>query len=395
MLRGKKIVNLVNKTIAQVLPSLESGGVERGTIDLAIALKRLCKQPIVISRGGKLVKILERNDILHIQAPVHEKNPVSIWQNKCFLQKIIEHHKIDLIHARSRAPAWSAYFACKNKNIPFLTTFHGTYNFTNNLKRAYNSVMVKGNHVIANSDFIRQHIIDHYRDYVSPNNITTVQRGVDLDVFNPEKISLNDIERFKENWGIKKGVPVVMMIGRLTRWKGQKVLIQALKQMAEHSFQCFIVGSDQGRTAYKEELEQEIQTASLENKIFLKDHCDDIPTALLTADVVVHASTDPEAFGRTVAEAQAMGKPVITNTLGAPREIVIKDETGWVIEPNDPEDLARAIQQVLTFNNQKREEIAHNAREKIIKSFSLQQMCDNTALIYEMLLKDKDPQNVT
>lgn len=375
-------------TVLQVLPALGgSGGVERGTVEIAAAIVEAGGRALVASEGGLLVHDLTRVQAEHITLPVASKNPVVMYRNIKRLIQLIQIEGVDIVHARSRAPAWSAYFACKRTGTAFVTTFHGTYSIGNWIKRKYNAVMTYGQRVIAISDFIGGHIRRHYG--VAVDKIRVIHRGVDIDRFDPEKVSAERVIKLAADWRLPDGKRIVMLPGRLTRWKGQLVLINAVAKLERRDLVVLLVGSDQGRTDYRNELENKIVSLGLESIVRIVDQCDDMPAAYKLTDLVISASTDPEAFGRVIVEAQAMGRPVIASDHGGARETVIEGETGWLAKPNDPEDLARFLDIGLALTEKDRERIAERASAHARAKFSKTQMCDKTLEVYNEVLAEK------
>lgn len=371
-------------TVLQVLPALETGGVERGTVDVAAAIVKAGGRAIVASQGGAMVREIERAGAEHVILPLAGKNPFTLRANAKRLASLIEREHVDLVHARSRAPAWSARAAARRTGTPFITTFHGTYNFKTPLKRAYNAIMTKGVAIIAISDFIAEHIKQHYR--VPAEKITTIPRGVDIDMFDPDKVPAARVVKLAEDWRLLDGLPVVMLPGRLTRWKGQELFIRAAARLKDRAFIALMVGSDQGRSAYRAELEALTEQLGLQSHVRFVDHCRDMPAALLLADVVVSASTDPEAFGRTIVEAQAMGRPVIAPDHGGARETVREGATGWLFRPRDEASLAEAIGRALALDLETRKSMAAAAIDNVRMHFTRARMCDATLKLYRRVL---------
>lgn len=371
-------------TVLQVLPAMVTGGVERGTIEMAQAIVEAGGRALVASSGGAMVHELTRVGAEHIELPLESKNFFVMRKNATRLAKIIRQESVDLVHARSRAPAWSAYWASKRTNVPFITTFHGTYSAGNPLKRWYNSVMTKGDRVIAISSFIAGHMRQIYG--VRREVIRLIHRGVDLFRFDPEKITAERLVKLTTQWNIPDGVAVIALPGRLTRWKGQLVFIDAIAKLGRRDICCLLIGSDQGRVDYRRELERRIKQHNLEGVITIVDECNDMPTAYMLTDLVVSASTDPEAFGRVVCEAQAMGRPVVATDHGGARETVIEDETGWLCKPGDVDSMARAIGKGLALSTGKREAMAKRAKDHIRKDFSKEAMCAKTLEVYNEVL---------
>lgn len=373
--------------VLQVLPSLDTGGVERGTVDIAAAVVKSGGTAIVVSSGGLMVRELERTGARHIAMPVHSKNPLVMWQNVSRLVRLIEKHDVDIVHVRSRAPAWSAYYAAKRTRRAFVTTFHGTYSHTNIFKRAYNRIMLRGDRVIAISHFIADHIRDVYR--VEGPQIRVIHRGIDLDLFSPHAVTPERLIGLAERWRVTEGMPIVMLPGRLTAWKGQRLLIEALARLGRNDIRCLIVGSDQGREGYRRSLESLIDRRGLLGVVQVADHCRDMPAAYMLADVVVSASTDPEAFGRVAAEAQAMGRPVVASNHGAARETVLSGQTGILFPPGDAEALAMALAEALGLKSAAREALAEAAIAHIRDNFSKEKMCVETIALYAELIAER------
>ena len=370
--------------ILQVLPSLETGGAEKGCIDVAKTITESGGIALVASSGGKMVRDLDRDGVYHINMPVNTKNPVRMHMNVNRLITVIRDFNVDIVHARSRAPAWSCYKACNATKAHFMTTFHGTYNITSALKRHYNSIMTRGKLTIAISRFIADHMENEYQ--AKPEKIRLIYRGVDVDSYNPSAVPAGRIVQLAEKWRLSDGVPVIILPGRLTRWKGQSVLIRALAELGEREFRCLLVGDDQGRSGYRQELVSLVKKLRLGSKVHFVGHCDDMPAAYMLADVVISASTDPEAFGRVMAEGQALGKPVIGADHGASRELILPNETGWLVPPNKSGALASMLKHVLSLNTSFREELALRAISNVQANFSCTQMCAKTIDVYREVL---------
>ncbi|MEQ8246571.1 MAG: glycosyltransferase family 4 protein [Alphaproteobacteria bacterium] len=370
--------------ILQVLPELVTGGVERGTVDVAAAVASMGWVSIVASAGGPMVADLERVGSEHITLPLQTKRPWTMHRNAGALTELIFDRKVDIVHARSRAPGWSAMIAAKRIGTHFVTTYHGTYNATNPIKNFYNSVMARGERVIAISDFIARHI--QQRHGVDPGRIVTIHRGVDVGLFDPERVSAERMIQLATAWRLQDGMPVIMLPGRLTRWKGQNVLIDALGHLGRDDVRCLLVGSDQGRTGYRYELEKLVHSRNLDHVVHIVDHCRDMPAAYMLADVVVSASTDPEGFGRVAVEAQAMGRPVVATDHGGARETVRPGETGWLVPPGDAKALADAISAAIAMDATARAKMATVARAHVVERFTAAQMRAATIALYQDVL---------
>ena len=371
--------------VLQVVPSLVTGGVERGAVDIAAAVAAAGGTSLVASEGGPMEYELMRVGVMHTKLPLASKNPVVMHRNIGRLVKVIQTHGVEIIHARSRAPAWSTAAAARRSGIHFVTTFHGAYNFGNEIKRRYNAIMTTGERVVANSEFIGRHIRENYQ--IDPSRIRVIHRGIDLGRFDPEKVSAERVIQLATRWRLPDGVPVIMLPGRLTRWKGQTVLIEALTRLKDVQLHCLLVGSDQGRSGYRAELEKLIERHGLGSHVYLPGHCDDMPAAYMLADVVVSASTDPEAFGRVVSEAQAMGCPAVISEHGGAREQLLPDRTAFLSRPGDPVGLAEAIRKALSLDAVAREGLAYEARAHAKANFSKDQMCVSTLALYREILQ--------
>lgn len=383
--------------VMQILPALESGGVERGTVDLAKALKKENFEPIVVSNGGVLLHQLREAGVLHIVLPVASKNPITIYRNINKIIALIEKHKVDIIHVRSRAPMWSAYFACKKTQTKLVATVHGTYSLKlwkcNNfiLKRLYNGIMLKADRVIAVSNFIKSYILQNYgkKNQELPleimDKISVIQRGTDLNYFNLEKISKNRIINLVTSWNLPEDRKIIMLPARFTAWKGHEFLIEALTKVKSDFF-CIFVGSDHGHEVFREEIEEKIVKSNLEGKVKIVGVCKDMPAAYAISHLVISSSVRPEAFGRVAIEAQASSRLIIATKIGGSLETVIDGETGFLVEPNDSDELAKLIDKVLAFSEEEAASIGKVARKHVEENFSGQKMCTSTIAIYKELL---------
>ncbi len=370
--------------VMQVLPALEAGGVERGTVDVTAALTAAGWRAIVASSGGPMVREILRAGGVHVQLPLNTRNPLRFRANARAITEAAREHQVSLIHARSRAPAWSAVGAARALKLPFVTTFHGTYSHGNPLKRYYNSVMLRGDRVIAISNFIAEHIREVYK--VDEAKLVTIPRGVDVATFDPAAVHPHRIARLSKAWRLADDAHVILMPARLARWKGHQTVIEALPLLQREDVCCVFVGSAKGRDSYVAELDRLVRANKLEHKVRFVDHELDMPAAYMMAAVVVSASTDPEAFGRVAAEAQAMGRPVIATDHGGARETVVPGETGWLVPPRDPPALAAAISHALSLSPEMRHIAGSRARAHIIRNFSLEGMCSATLSVYRELL---------
>jgi glycosyltransferase involved in cell wall biosynthesis len=374
--------------VLQVLPAFETGGVERGALEIAAALVDAGGTALVASRGGRLEHDLARAGGRHLRLPVHSKNPLVIRANARRLARIIRAEGVDIIHARSRAPAWAAWLAARRTGCRFVTTVHGPYS-CGGLKQRYNAVMARGDRVIAISGFIAGYLEANYG--IAPPRVQVIHRGVDTGHFDPGAVGPQRLVQLAEAWRLPEDRPVVLMPGRLTRWKGQSVLIEALGRLGAKKISCVIVGSDQGRAGYRRELERAVARLGLGSVVHLVGDCRDMAAAYMLADVVVSASTDPEAFGRVIVEAQAMGRAVIATDHGAARETVRDGETGWLVPPGDAGTLADTLGVALSLDAQARARVADIAIPHVRETFSTAAMCARTLALYEEVLGRGEP----
>jgi glycosyltransferase involved in cell wall biosynthesis len=374
--------------ILQVVPELNAGGVERTTIEIAEALTAQGHRAHVASEGGRMEDELSAaGGILH-RLKVGSKNPLTLRRNTRALVKLIKEHKIDLIHARSRAPAWAAKAAADAAKIPFVTTYHGIYNSGSRLKRRYNAIMAKGERVIANSNFTKDHIVkEHGLDLY---RITVIPRGVDMDIFDPSKVAASDKSEMRDKWGIAGKRPLLLLPGRLTRWKGQLVAVDALANLKKNGIVADLVllGDAQGREDYVTEIETRTESLDLQGHVMIADHTKNMPAAYAVADIVLSASTDPEAFGRVSAEAQAMEKPVVASNHGGSTETVVNGKTGFLVDPGDPDAMANGIASVLAISAKERKAMGKVARHRIGQEFSANALKNATLKLYESVLAD-------
>ena len=375
--------------VLQVLPSLVSGGAERGTVELAAALTAAGWNAYVASAGGPLEREIARAGATHLTLPLASKNPMVLRRNRAALARAIRALGIDIVHARSRAPAWSAWSAAHATGRHFVTTFHNAYGAGSALKRWYNSVMARGERVIAISDFVADHAAKVYG--VEPDRLRTIPRGVDLDIFDPRRVGGQRIASLARQWRLPDGVPTVMLPGRLTRWKGGLDFIAAVAALGRRDICCVLVGAEQ-RRGFRRELETAIERRKLVGLFRIVEHCPDMAAAYMLADVVVSASSDPEGFGRTIVEAQAMGRPVVATDHGGARETIVPGATGWLVPARDPAALATAIGAALSLGPGERLLLAKRAISHIAANFTHEAMCARTIEVYEELLfPEKDP----
>ena len=371
-------------TVLQVLPALDSGGVERGTIEIVEALTARGWTALVTSQGGRLVESVERAGGRHIALPLRTKLPWAIWQNASRMVELIRRERVDLVHARSRAPAWSAWLACRRAGVPFVTTYHGTYSDKGWGKRRYNSVMARGARVIAASGFIADLVRSQHG--VGEDRLRLIPRGIDPTVFDPGHVSGPRVAKLAREWSVREGAKVILLPARVSRWKGQSVLIAALGLLQRPDLFGVFVGSDQGRQAYVRSLLDDATAVGMAGQIKLAGHCADMPAALMLADIVVNTSTEPEAFGRAVIEAQAMERVVIAAGHGGAAETVEHGVTGILVPPGDASALAQAIVHVLALPEADRHAMGARARASVLAQYTVAAMQHATLAVYEEIL---------
>ena len=366
-------------TILQVLPSLISGGVERGTLEIAEAVIAAGGKALVASAGGPLVAPLEALGARHVTLPLRTKNPLAIWRNAAALAALARAEGVRIIHARSRAPAWSALLAARRSGAAFVTTYHGTYNEGFPGKRLYNSVMARGDRVIAISAHIEAHL--RARHGTEPSRIRLIPRGVDPRRFDPALVPPAAVAALRQGWAVPDGAAVVLLPARLTRWKGQATLVEALPALPG----AIAVLTGEGAAAFRTELYTRAVALGVADRLRFAGHVADMAAAMRAADVVVHASTDAEAFGRTVIEAQAMGRMVVAADLGGPRETVEEGVTGWRTPPGDAAALARALAAALALPAEARAAMEGRARAAVLARYSIAAMQAATLDVYREL----------
>ncbi len=379
-------------SILQIIPRLEAGGAERTTLDIAAALVDSGHTALVVSEGGRLEPELRATGALLLRLPVASKNPFTILRNIRRLKSIIAEHDVDLVHARSRAPAWSAFYAAKQTHIPFVTTHHGTYRARNALKRWYNSVMFRGDAIIANSEWTASHIRNNYAN--TPKRIAVIARGIDLAQFDPSRIPDQLRDTMRQSWRAEAGASVVLLPGRLTRWKGHLVLIEALSRLSgagklPANLHVVIAGDAQGRKSYLGEIEDAVAKGGLQEIVTLSGHIADMASAYVAADIVISASSKPEAFGRVPVEAAAMGLPVIATDHGGARETILPGQSGLLVPPGDAEALGEALMRLLKLPKERRQEMGAKGKAHIKARYAVQKMCAETISLYAELVKSR------
>ena len=375
--------------VLQILPDLDSGGAERTTVDIAKALTAAGWGALVASRGGRLAHELKSNGGELVRIDAASKNVRTIFANAGRLARLIRERNISLIHARSRAPAWSALMASRRANIPFVTTYHGIYNAKGPLKRWYNSVMTRGDVVIANSQWTAEHIRAMYPS--RKKQLVVIPRGIDLAYFDPEKVTPERVARLRGEWHVRPSERVILLPGRLSRWKGQAILLEALGLLVRAGrlpggIRAVIAGDAQGRDRYAEELNAMIASQDLHGVAQVSSHIEDMAAAYCAADIVVSASSEPEAFGRVPPEAAAMGRVVIATDHGGTRETVLPGQSGLLVKPGNAAALADALQDLLARRPEELSRMGANGRVHIARNFSLERMCTETLAVYRSLI---------
>ena len=364
--------------VLQILPELNAGGVERTTVEMVEALTGAGHGAHILSAGGRMVADIEALGGVHHTGKIGSKNILSVPWRIAGIRRLVVEHKIDLIHARSRAPAWPGMFAARAEKIPFVTTYHGIYKASGPLKRFYNSIMARGDAVIANSNFTRDYLIDQHG--TDKKQITVIPRGVDMAQFDPTRIDRKSVNTLRENWGVDEEDIAVVLPGRLTRWKGQMVAIEALAHL-HPKYHLILVGDPQGREAYVNALKSAAELHRPDHKgVVFAPHTKNMPALLMAADIVLAPSTEPEAFGRIAAEAQAMNRPIITTDHGGSLETVLQGKTGWRVPPSDAQALAEAILKADALSGVK------TARERIATDFSKSNLQQAVLKLYENCL---------
>ncbi|MDC0901650.1 glycosyltransferase family 4 protein [Candidatus Pelagibacter sp.] len=380
-----------NLKVLQVIPKLGYGGAETGCYDIAHYLSENNCGSFIVTSGGELLKFVNKKKVKVFRLPVHSKNPLLVIMNFILLVGIILLHNISIVHARSRAPAWSCFLATKVTGRKFVTTFHGTYNFQNNLKKFYNSVMVRAHLIIAGSNFIFSHIKENYTKYLdAKKKLLVIFRGINVDYFDPTTKLDNDEKKLLKEWQIEKDKKIILLPGRLTGWKGQEVFIEAINlvntELGYEAFYAVILGSDQGRDLYKKKLIRLTEQYRLINQVKFIDHCKDMALAYKVSDIVVSASIEPEAFGRVAVEAQSMERPIIASNIGGSNETIIDEKTGFLFESNNAKSLSVKILKVLSMDEPSLQSIGKEGRKNIIQKFNVEKMCFSTYSEYKRIL---------
>ena len=380
-----------NLKVLQVIPKLGYGGAETGCYDIAHYLPENGCKSFIVTSGGELLKFVDKNKVKVFRLPVQSKNPILILINAIILTFIILINNISIIHARSRAPAWSCLIASKITSRKFVTTFHGTYNFKSSLKKLYNSVMVRSDLIIAGSNFIFSHIKENYSNYLNQKKkLLVVFRGINVDYFDPTTKLETEEKKLLKQWEIEKDKKIILLPGRLTTWKGQEVFIEAINlvniELGYEAFYAVILGSDQGRDLYKKKLIRLSEQYRLTKQLRFIDHCKDMALAYKVSDIIVSASIEPEAFGRVSVEAQSMKKPIIASNIGGSNETVVDEKTGYLFKAGDAKSLSQKILKTLTIDETQLKLIGIEGRKNIVQKFNVEKMCFSTYSEYKRLI---------
>ena len=377
--------------VMQVIPKLGYGGAETGCYDLAHFLPEKNCDSFLVTSGGDLLKFVDKKKVKIIKLPVHSKNPILMFYNSIILTFLILFYNISIVHVRSRAPAWSCLLATKITCRKLVTTFHGTYNFKNLIKKFYNSIMVKSDLIIAGSNFIFSHINQNYSKYFNKKKkFLVIYRGINIDYFDPSTTLDTDEDQLRLSWNLTREKKIILMPGRLTPWKGQEVFIEALnlvnKELGYEAFYAVILGSNQGRDIYTKKIKRLTEQHRLTRQLRFIDHCSNMPLAYKISDIIVSASIEPEAFGRVAVEAQAMEKLIIASNIGGSNETIIDIKTGFLFESENPEDLKKKIIVALNLDESILKSMGNEGRKNIIKKYNVEKMCFSTYSEYLKLL---------
>ena len=377
--------------VLQVIPKLGYGGAETGCFDIAHYLYENNCDSFLITNGGPLTKFINKKKVKYIRLPVHSKNPLLMFLNTILISIIVVIFNINIIHARSRAPAWSCFFAAKITRRKFVTTFHGTYNFNNKIKKFYNSIMVRSDLIIAGSNFIFTHIQNNYQEYLNnKKKLLVIFRGINIDYFDPLTTLTVEEDKLFKSWNLEIEKKTILFPGRLTEWKGHKMFLDALNktniQLGHKAFKAIILGSDQGRNLYKKKLESLVEQYRMKDQVKFVEHYKNMPLAYKICDFVVSASIEPEAFGRIAVEAQSMEKPIFASNLGGSKETVIDNKTGILFEAGNSDELSKKIIEFLTLNKTTIEKMGKEGRKNVSLKFNVEKMCISTYSEYKKLI---------
>ena len=377
--------------VLQVIPRLGYGGAETGCFDIAHYLFENNCSSFLITNGGPLTKFINKKKVKYIRLPVNSKNPIIMLLNAILISVIVFFYNIDIIHARSRAPAWSCFLASKITRKKFVTTFHGTYNFKSKIKKFYNSVMLRSDLVIAGSNFIFSHIKENYKEYLNNSKkFLVIFRGINIDYFDASTTFTEDEDKLFKSWNLEVEKKTILLPGRITEWKGQEMFIEAMNkiniQLGHKSFKAVILGSDQGRDLYKKKLIRLVEQYRMNDQIKFVDHCENMPLAYKISDLIVSTSIEPEAFGRIAVEAQSMEKPIIASNLGGSKETIVNNKTGILFDAGDSDDLSKKIIEFFNFDKSTIEQMGKEGRKNVSTKFNVEKMCFSTYSEYKKLI---------
>ena len=377
--------------VLQVIPKLGYGGAETGCFDIAHYLFENNCSSFLITNGGPLTKFINKKKVKYIRLPVNSKNPIIMLLNTILISVIVFFYNIDIIHARSRAPAWSCFLASKITRKKFVTTFHGTYNFKSKIKKFYNSVMLRSDLVIAGSNFIFSHIKENYKEYLNNSKkFLVIFRGINIDYFDASTTFTEDEDKLFKSWNLEVEKKTILLPGRITEWKGHEMFIEAMNkiniQLGHKSFKVVILGSDQGRGLYKKKLIRLVEQYRMNDQIKFVDHCENMPLAYKISDLIVSTSIEPEAFGRIAVEAQSMEKPIIASNLGGSKETIVNNKTGILFDAGDSDDLSKKIIEFFNFDKSTIEQMGKEGRKNVSAKFNVEKMCFSTYSEYKKLI---------
>ena len=377
--------------VLQVIPKLGYGGAETGCFDIAHYLFENNCSSFLITNGGPLTKFINKKKVKYIRLPVNSKNPIIMLLNTILISVIIIFYNIDIIHARSRAPAWSCFLASKITRKKFVTTFHGTYNFKSKIKKFYNSIMLRSDLIIAGSNFIFSHIKENYKEYLNNSKkFLVIFRGINIDYFDASTTLTEDEDKLFKSWNLEVEKKTILLPGRITEWKGHEMFIEAMNkiniQLGHKSFKAVILGSDQGRDLYKKKLIRLVEQYRMNDQIKFVDHCENMPLAYKISDLIVSTSIEPEAFGRIAVEAQSMEKPIIASNLGGSKETIVNNKTGILFDAGDSDDLSKKIIEFFNFDKSTIEQMGKEGRKNVSAKFNVEKMCFSTYSEYKKLI---------
>ena len=377
--------------VLQVIPKLGYGGAETGCFDIAHYLFENNCTSFLITNGGPLTKFINKKKVKYIRLPVNSKNPIIMLLNTILISVIVFFYNIDIIHARSRAPAWSCFLASKITRKKFVTTFHGTYNFKSKIKKFYNSIMLRSDLIIAGSNFIFSHIKENYKEYLNNSKkFLVIFRGINIDYFDASTTFTEDEDKLFKSWNLEVEKKTILLPGRITEWKGHEMFIEAMNkiniQLGHKSFKAVILGSDQGRDLYKKKLIRLVEQYRMNDQIKFVDHCENMPLAYKISDLIVSTSIEPEAFGRIAVEAQSMEKPIIASNLGGSKETIVNNKTGILFDAGDSDDLSKKIIEFFNFDKSTIEQMGKEGRKNVSAKFNVEKMCFSTYSEYKKLI---------